>query len=95
MSNEKANLNNFNLIKNFPNPFNNMTSINFSLTKSCYVKLDIFDLNGRLVTTLIAENLSAGNHVVKWSPKNCASGIYCSLLKIGGSYFKNKMLNLK
>jgi len=72
-----------------------MTYINFSLTKPGYVELDIFDLNGKLVTTLIAENLSTGNHVVKWSPKNCASGIYCSLLKIGDSYFKNKMLYLK
>lgn len=80
--NEYSSLNNsdFNLV-NYPNPFNNSTTIEFDLFQKSNVFLSIYDINGRLITTLVNEEKDAGSYSVVWEGKNekgnCAiSGVY-------------------
>jgi hypothetical protein len=61
---------NFDLKQNYPNPFNNSTRIDFELPHNSNVELEIIDLNGRVVKTLISEKRDAGAHSVTWNGKN-------------------------
>jgi hypothetical protein len=60
---------------NFPNPFNPATTIRFDLPKESYVTIDIFNIIGQKVITLVNETLSAGSHAVQWRA-NAGSGVY-------------------
>ena len=69
----------FQLSQNIPNPFNERTFISYSLPKSSNVKLQIYNLKGQLVTTLIDEYKPAGYHSVDWNvleKSGMSSGIY-------------------
>jgi len=71
----------FHLSQNYPNPFNASTTISYSLQKSGWVQLKIYDLSGGLVISLVNEAQSAGAHQVLWPGLNrestaVASGIY-------------------
>jgi hypothetical protein len=75
----------FSLGNNYPNPFNPSTSIPFSLQSSGDVRLSIFDINGRIVATLIESHLTAGNYISNWDGTNrqgkaVSSGIYYAIL---------------
>jgi hypothetical protein len=60
----------FNLSQNYPNPFNPTTKIEFTLAKSGLVTLQIYDVLGRKVRTLVSEELSSGYKSVLWDGKN-------------------------
>lgn len=80
----------FELMQNFPNPFNPATTITYSLANNTSVVLQIFDTYGRLIKTLINQNQAAGFHRVIWDGKTAAgeiaaSGIY--LYKMAASDF--------
>lgn len=64
------------LSQNFPNPFNPVTKIEFSIPKSGFVKLEIYDLLGRKVKELLNQELSAGNYTVDFDSSELSSGIY-------------------
>jgi len=66
----------FMLHQNFPNPFNPSTNIKFEIPKSSYVKLNIYDINGRLLEYLINEEMNPGVYEVIWNASNYSSGIY-------------------
>ncbi len=66
---------NFRLRQNFPNPFNRTTTICYELPVAAYVSLNIFDIRGVEVATLINENCAPGNHHVEWQAP-VPSGIY-------------------
>jgi hypothetical protein len=66
----------FRLYQNYPNPFNPSTTIQFSLLKKSNVKLDIYNLDGSLVKTLINRQLGSGLHTVDWHAENHPSGVY-------------------
>ncbi|MBK7105811.1 MAG: T9SS type A sorting domain-containing protein [Ignavibacteriae bacterium] len=87
--------NNFRLNQNFPNPFNPKTEITFSIPKSEYVSLKVYDVLGREVSTLINSELSTGQHSIEWSPKNLSSGIYIYSLRAGSQIENKKMQYLK
>ncbi|HYV90530.1 MAG TPA: serine hydrolase [Chitinophagales bacterium] len=59
-----------------PNPFSSTTSISFSLPQTENVSLKIFDVNGRLLRTLVAGESTAGAHQVEWSASDVEAGIY-------------------
>ena len=66
---------------NYPNPFNPETVIQFSLNKPSKVKIDIYNIRGSLINTLINDDLTEGNHSVTWHGNdkygnNTASGVY-------------------
>lgn len=59
-----------------PNPYNATTTIEFELPRSSDVVLNVYDVRGRLVTTLVDDVASAGVHSVSWTCAECASGLY-------------------
>jgi hypothetical protein len=73
----------FNLEQNYPNPFNPCTTIEFSLPKSAFVTLMVYNLLGEEVATLVAEKRIAGIHRVDWDARRLASGVYLYELKAG------------
>jgi hypothetical protein len=90
----------FDLSQNYPNPFNPSTKIEFTLAKSGFVTLQIYDILGRKVRTLVSEELSSGYKSVIWDGKNddgeaVASGVYFYQLKVGDFSEPKKMLLLK
>ncbi len=87
--------NNFNLSQNYPNPFNPYTSIEFSIPSRSKVNIDVFDLNGRKVATLVNSELSAGTYNVKWDATEVSSGTYFYRMTAGNFYQTKKMLLIK
>jgi len=90
----------FSLDQNYPNPFNPSTIINFALPQAYDVSLEIYNILGQKVTTLIACHMEAGYHSVKWDGKNpmgqeVASGVYFYKIKAGEYTNSKKMLLLK
>jgi len=66
----------FALKQNYPNPFNPQTTICYQLPDAGHVKLQIFDLTGRLVETLVDENQPTGEYSKIWNAEVVSSGIY-------------------
>ncbi len=83
------------LSQNYPNPFNPATTIQYILPKTSTVTLEIFDLLGRKVESLVEENQPAGNYQVNWDAKNILSGIYFYQLRTEYSSEVKKMVLLK
>jgi hypothetical protein len=90
----------FGLFQNAPNPFNPETTIAFSLPEPNDVRLEIYDVAGRRVTTLVDERLGAGEHRVEWNGMGAtgdrvASGVYFYKLTAGRENVSRKMVLLK
>ncbi len=90
----------FELKQNFPNPFNPSTKIEFSLERGENVRLEIFDITGRSVTTLVNEFKNSGNHSVIWDGKDSQNfsqptGVYFYRLNISNRSENRKMIILK
>ena len=69
--------NQFELKQNFPNPFNPSTTIQFALSEPSQVSIQVFDVNGRRVRTLInEESRTSGQHAISFDASNLASGVY-------------------
>jgi hypothetical protein len=85
----------FRLLPNFPNPFNPSTTLRFELAHAAPVKLEIFDLLGRLTATLVEGELPAGMHERVWTPNAAASGIYFARLTAGPTLATRKLVLLK
>ncbi len=92
----------FALYNNYPNPFNPLTSIPFSLIKDSHVTLDVFNVLGQKVASLSDKNYQAGNHLVKFNAQGFSSGIYFVVAHIktldspSSNYvFNHKMILLK
>ena len=95
---EPANLpGSFALHPAYPNPFNPSTTITFDVPiESRYVvSLQLYDIKGQLVETLINEVLPAGSHSIQWNPQNLASGLYIVQLKAGQKTFNQKITFIK
>jgi hypothetical protein len=60
----------------YPNPFNPITNISYNLSKDTKVVLEIYNINGELITTLFNGIKTAGNHSIEWNAKFFQSGIY-------------------
>jgi len=86
----------FNLWQNYPNPFNPKTTIDYYVHEDAYVTLKVFDLNGRLVETLVSERKNGpGTYAVEFSPVTSASGIYIVSMEAGESRIAKKMVLLR
>ncbi|MCP4547527.1 MAG: T9SS type A sorting domain-containing protein [bacterium] len=84
----------------YPNPFNPVTGINFSLRKTGLVRLRVFDAAGRLVRTLVDEDLPAGHHSLNWDGCNDAdahqaSGVYLLRMETAGFSDSQRLVLLK
>ena len=92
--------NNFSLSKNYPNPFNPITNLDFSIPKRSNVTLRVFNMMGQEVVTLINEKKSYGNYSTSWNGLdskgvNVSSGVYFAELKTQEARRITKMLLLK
>jgi hypothetical protein len=83
------------LHQNYPNPFNPTTTISFSLPAMTQVTLKVFDIMGRVVTTLLNEQMSGGEYSVSFEGGKFASGIYFYRLQAGSDLQTRKMILLK
>jgi hypothetical protein len=83
----------FALSQNYPNPFNPATTISYSLPKSGYVTLRIYDLLGRVIAELVNEMKPAGNYHAIWNASAITSGIYFYRLT-SGTFAETKKLVL-
>jgi hypothetical protein len=86
-------LNEFVLSQNFPNPFNPSTSINFTLPEGDFISLEVFDVLGEKVKTLINEFKTAGTHTIQFEADVLASGIYLYVLRTT-NFTKTKKMQL-
>ncbi|MFA7421549.1 MAG: T9SS type A sorting domain-containing protein [Melioribacteraceae bacterium] len=85
----------FSLSQNYPNPFNPSTIIKFSIPKSSFVTLKVFDLLGREVATLVNEEKSWGNYKTNFDGSSLSSGIYFYRLQAGSFVDTKKLIFMK
>lgn len=85
----------FTLSQNYPNPFNPATVIDFALPKSSEVKLEVFNVLGQLVETLVDKPMSAGNHSIEFNAGAKPSGVYFYRLTHQYGSLTRKMVLLK
>lgn len=85
----------FLLYQNYPNPFNPTTSIKYSVSGVQNVKLEVYDILGKEVATLVNTRQSAGIYEVKFSGEHMSSGIYFYKLTAGNYSDRKKMLIVK
>lgn len=89
----------FALNQNYPNPFNPSTKISFSIAKNEKVRLEVYDIQGNLIRSLIdSDSFNPGNYEVEWDGKDnfgnrVVSGIYFARMQ-AGSYMNTKKMNL-
>jgi len=85
----------FHLFQNYPNPFNPKTRIAFSLEKSEFVEINIFNIRGEKVAVLVSKIYSAGRHYVDFDASDLAGGVYFYRLTAGQLTACRKLLLLK
>ncbi len=85
----------YTLRQNYPNPFNPTTNISFDLPEESSVQLQIFDIQGKLVSTLVNERMDKGNHSVSFNSDGLPSGVYFYRLSTKNFTDIKRMLLLK
>lgn len=85
----------FSLAQNAPNPFNPTTTINFTISEENFVTLDIYNVAGQKVDTLVNDFKTAGTHSVVWDSSGFSAGVYFYTLKSGDLSRTMKMTLLK
>jgi hypothetical protein len=71
------------LDQNYPNPFNPTTNISFNLPQASHATLQVFDMLGRNVATVVDQTMAAGSHTVNFTATDLPSGIYIYRLQAG------------
>jgi hypothetical protein len=84
----------FALVQNYPNPFNPATTVQFDLPKASNVKLEVFNVLGQRVTTLVNGEVPAGYHKIPWNAGDQASGLYFYRLTADGNVIDTKKMML-
>lgn len=85
----------FALNQNYPNPFNPSTSISFKLNEAGTAQLQVFNMLGQKVATLVDGFKSAGSHTVNFDASNFSSGVYIYRLQVGESIQVRRMMLIK
>jgi hypothetical protein len=86
---------NYSLDQNYPNPFNPATKITYSIPEGKNVKLTVYDMLGKEVTTLVNEYKASGSYTVPFNGSSLPSGIYIYTLQAGQFRDSKKLLLLK
>jgi flagellar hook assembly protein FlgD len=87
-------------LHNFPNPFNPVTNIVYSLPEASTLKLNIYNSAGQRVRSLVNEFSPAGVHSVSWNGTNdqdvrVSSGVYFLIIELPSAIYKRKLVLLK
>jgi len=85
----------YSMSQNYPNPFNPSTNIDFTLPQDSHVRLEVYNLIGQKVMTLMDEVKPAGYYTVKLDGTNLASGMYIYRLSTGQHTFLKKLVLVK
>jgi hypothetical protein len=83
------------VLGNSPNPFNPSTDISFDLPTASQVSLEVYNVTGQKVATLVDDLLAAGRHTVTWDATDFASGVYLYRLTAGDFVETRKMVLIK
>ena len=83
------------LLSAYPNPFNPTLNIKLNLQNASDVTLNIIDLNGKLVSTLLNSSVEAGSHDLTWNAQSMPNGVYLLNLETGNSTTTQKVLLMK
>ena len=92
---QKIILNDFCLSQNYPNPFNSTTKIGYSIPKTSFVTLKVYDILGREVAALVNGEKPAGNYEVEFNGNGLSSGIYFYKIQAGNFSSVKKMILVK
>lgn len=85
----------FELLQNYPNPFNPSTDITFAVPTSEWVKITVFDVMGREISTLINEKVNAGSYTVNFDASGLSTGVYFYKMTAGSYTSMKKMVLMK
>ena len=90
----------FDLMQNYPNPFNPTTTISFAVPEAGHVSVGIYDITGRLVSSLIDQNMAPGSYDVTWdgtdlTGAHVSAGMYIYSLQAEGVTLTRKMVLMK
>jgi len=85
----------YSLNQNYPNPFNPVTKIKYDIPLNGNVSIKIYDINGRLINTLINEYKTAGRYEIDFNGKNLSSGVYYYKIESGNFSQVRKMILIK
>ena len=97
LSNENSSgvINQFNLTRLFPNPFNPVLNIDFEINQAGLVKVNITDITGSMVKTVYEGFEGVGKHQISWDPETLPSGTYFVTLELNESLKTSKVVLLK
>ena len=79
----------------YPNPFNPVTNIQFSIPVDAKVILEVYDINGNNIETLFSSNIGSGYHDVSWDASSFASGIYFITMRSDSFVSTQKVMLVK
>lgn len=85
--------NSFSLAPAYPNPFNPVTTLSYTLPRASFVTMDVFDVLGRKIQTLVQERVAAGTHTIQLDASTWASGQYIIRLS-AGNYVTSQQITL-
>lgn len=83
------------LSRNYPNPFNPTTKVNFSIPAQSYIKITVYDALGKAVKTLVSGDMTAGNYSVDFDAQNLSGGIYFYKMEANGFTDTRRMVLVK
>ena len=93
IENDELKITYYNLMNAYPNPFNPVTELSFTIPSTSDVHLSIYDIQGREIASLINDNMERGYHSVKWNADRYSSGVYFVKM-IAGEYVSTQKLML-
>ncbi len=85
----------YKLYQNYPNPFNPSTTIGYEISKQSNVKIEVYDILGSLVTTLVNDLKNPGSYEIRFNGSGLASGMYSAVLRAGDRIITRKMMLIK
>jgi hypothetical protein len=80
---------------NYPNPFNPLTHISYSIPEYSKIQIKVFDILGNEIETLVNEHKTSGTYKITWNAAALPSGVYFCRLKTNGAVITKKMTLIK